>query len=655
MKKISLIILLLCFTSLFSQTQHEINFGNLTPQDLNLINYKKDTTANALVIFDSGNSIFKVENSRVVIKTTYYHKIKVFNYEGFKHGNFSIFIYRNKSNHEEVTDIKGVTHNGINKTHLSKANVFTQTENDNWKVVKFTMPNLKEGSIIEVMYTIVTPFLYNLKGWNFQSDIPKLASQYEASIPGNYMYNRSLSGYLKLKTNSSTVKKHCFQVPGYKGDANCEEILYRMEDIPAFEEEEYMTSKDNFISKIKFELKESIWFDGRKNKYTTTWEETDREFRTDKNIGLQLKKTRFFDDLIPLEIKNISNNLDKAKAVYSFIQNYFTWNEKYSIFKNVKIKDAIETKIGNVGELNISLINALKSVGLEAELLVLSTRNNGLPTKLYPVISDFNYVVAKLNINNEIYLLDVTSKYMPFGLLPFKCLNSYGRVMDFKNDSYWFNITPTEVSKNSDYVSLILNEAGVIEGKLKKVRSGYQALNIRKAYLGKTEDEIADDFENQFTNLTVKNYVLENLNDIEKPLIETFEVVFNYTDPVNVIYFNPFFVGSFTESPFKQEKRLYPVDFGYERNYNLKFNIELPDNYKITSFPQNKIIKLNTTSTTGFKIRTNNQGGYKFNLYSNLTIGESIYHNNEYTYLKEIFNETINSQKTPLVITKIKN
>lgn len=655
MKKIAILLLFFNILNLFSQTQHKIDYGKLTSQDLEITSYKNDTTANALVIYDAGNSIFKVEDDRVVIKTTYYQKIKIFNSEGFKHATFNITIYRNKSNSEKVIDVKGITHNGTNKTYLSKNNVFTKTENKNWKTVNFTMPNLKEGSIIEVMYTVVTPFKYNLKGWEFQSDIPKLASQYEALIPGNYLYNRSLSGYLKLTTNSSTIKKHCFHVSGYAGDANCENILYRMENIPAFEEEKYMTSKDNFISKIKFELRETLWFDGTRNKYTTTWEETDREFRSDKNIGLQFKKTRFFDELIPVEIKSISNELDRAKAVYSFIQNYFTWNGKYSIFKDVKIKKAIESKTGNVGELNISLINALKSVGLQAELVVLSTRNNGLPTKLYPVISDFNYVIAKLNINNKVYLLDATSKYIPFDMIPFKCLNSYGRVMDFKNDSYWLPIKAKTISRTTSYISLILNEEGVIEGKLKKVSMGYQALNKRQDYIGKTEDEIADEFENTFLNITVKNYTLENLNDIDKPLIEIFDIVFNYDDPINNIYFNPFFAGSFTESPFKQEKRMYPVDFGYKRNYRLNFSLELPDNYKIKSFPQNKSIKLNKTNSTGYTIKSNNQGGYKFNLYSTLTIGKSRFNNGEYGYLKEIFDETITSQKTPLVISKITN
>lgn len=652
MKKLIPFLFLLTTTITISQHfKRDENFGKLSPEDLKLTSYIKDSTANALVLSESGKSFFIVENQKVVVKTIYEFKIKIFNTEGYKHASFSIPLYNNKSASEKVIDIVGITNNNLNKTFLSKNQIFTKKINENRKIVNFTMPNLKEGSIIEVSYVVVTPFKFNLTGWEFQSDIPKLVSEYKAMIPGNYIYNRKLAGYLKLATNSSTIKKHCFHVQGYAGDADCENITYRMENIPAFIEEDYMTSKDNYISKIKFELKETRWFDGTTNKYSTSWEETDREFRTDKNIGIQLKKTKYFEDLIPSEIKTVPDELEKAKAVYQFIQNYFTWNEKYGIFGKAKLKTALENKSGNSSEINISLINALKSVGLNAELVLLSTRDNGFPTKLYPVISDFNYVIAKLNIKDKVYLLDATSKLKPFGQLPYQCLNGYGRVMDFKNESYWYDIKPKANSNSAMYVSLKLTENGNIIGKLRRVSSGYIAYNKRQAYSAKSEDDIVSEFESEFSNLTVENYVLENKTDINKSLVEIFDVVFDFENDLHKIYFNPFFGGSFQENPFKQENRLYPVDFGYERKYILNFSLELPDNYKSESIPISNSIKSSDNSTK-YSLLTRNNQGYNITLNSKLIIGETTYNNNQYGTLKEIFKQAIISQKTPLVLKK---
>ena len=652
MKKILFIYFI--FISIFTYSQETTyTFGEITSNDLSFQAKEIDSTANAVVLYESGDTKFTSDESNVKVNTTFYYKIKIFNKEGFKHATFSIPIYNNKSNSAKVVGIKGVTHNNnnTNKTHLSLNNVYTEQENTNWKFVKFTMPNLKDDCIIEVSYTIVTPFLFNLTGWNFQSDIPKLTSQYKALIPGNYFYNRSLTGYLKLSSNSSTIKKHCFSVRGYAGDANCEEVIYGMKNIPAFIEEDYMTSKKNFISKIKFELAQTLWFDGTKKMYTTTWDAVDKEFKTDKNIGVQLKKIKYFEDLIPLEIKNIPDDLDKAKAVYTFIQDHYTWNKRYGIFKNARVKQAFENKIGNVSEINISLINALKTVGLNTELVLSSTRNNGVPTKLYPIISDFNFVLAKVNINNKFYLLDASQKLNPFGLLPFKCLNSYGRAMDFENDSYWVDIIPTKNNKTSLYASLILNEDGTINGKLRRVSTGYQALNKRIEYLSKNNDEIADEFESIFSNLIVESYTLENKNEINKPIIEVFNFVVEYDDP-RKIYFNPFFGGSLQENPFKQDKRLYPVDFGFLKKYILHFSLELPDNYKIESIPQSEVFNL-AEKGGSFELNSKLHEDYKYTLHSSLSIEKDKFINNEYNSLKKLFQHTINAQKTPIVIKKV--
>ena len=653
MKKIYLTTLLtLSILSLFAQN-NEYTFGELTNKDIIFTKEQIDSTANAVVLYESGDTKFKVDNSNVKVYTTYYFKIKIFNKEGFKHATFSIPIYNNKSHSEKVVEVKGITHNNnnTNKTHLSLNNVYTEQQNNNWKSVKFTMPNLKDNCIIEVSYTIVTPFKFNLTGWPFQSNIPKLVSQYNALIPGNYIYNRKLTGYLKLTTNTSIVKKNCFSVPGFKGDANCEDLTYSMVNIPAFKEEEYMTSSENLKSKITFELAKTIWFDGTKREYTTTWDEVDREFRTDKNVGVQLRKNKYFDTALPVEIKSIPNKMERAKAVYTFIQQHYSYNKNYGMFKDVRVKDAFENNTGNASEINISLINALEAAGLNSELVLISTRDNGFPTKVYPVITDFNYVLAKINIDNDTYLLDATDKLMPFGMLPFRCLNSYGRAMDFENESYWVDIDAYKNSQTSITVHLVLNDNGSITGKFRRKNSGYNALNKRMDYQFKNENEIIDEFENTFNNLTVTNYSIENKDNIDKPLIENFELEFEFEN-IDLIYFNPFFGGSFQENPFKQEDRLYPVDFGYPQKHTLTLSLELPDSYKIKSYPTDHAINFNEKAGV-FSLKSRASNIYKYSLYSSFEINKAIFQNNEYNRLKELFKYAINAQKTPLAIEKI--
>lgn len=645
MKKIAtLLTTFLLISNSIAQTLDSYTFGEVTKDEIDLKIYEKDTLANAVVLFEMGSTIFSIKKDKIIISTTFYKKIKIFNTNGFEHGTFSIKLYKTNNDKEEVIDIKAITHNGFSKTFLNKSQIFNDKLTDNLNEVKFTMPNLKEGSIIEVEYTVNSPFKFNLTGWKFQSSIPKVYSIYKASIPGNYYYNRILTGYLKLDVNSSNIKKDCFRVPEYANSANCENVTYAIKDIPAFTPEDYMTNEENFVSKIKFELADFIWFDGRKQKYTTTWEAVDREFKTDKNIGGQFKKTKFFKDKLPPEIDTITSELNKAKAIYNFIQSYYTWNNKYNIFKDIDIKEGYKTKIGNVGEINISLINSLKAADINCDLVLISTRENGFPTKLHPVISDFNYIIAKTTINNTTYFLDATDKFTPFGTLPFRCLNKDGRVMDFENDSYWTDIIPIENSKSQLNVDLKLDENGTITGKIKKLSFGYDAISERKKIDNRSIEYLMSDFEKDFNKLEVTDYKIENKDNLNEPLIQIIDIVIENKTNATTHLINPYFTEQFKQNPFKQHKRLYPVDFGHPKKYVVNFMLEIPENYKIESFPNNVTISL-PGNGGNFIHTTKKINNSKLGLFSTITIDKAIYYNSDYEFLQEYFKQIIITQK----------
>lgn len=124
--------------------------------------------------------------------------------------------------------------------------------------------------------------------------------------------------------------------------------------------------------------------------------------------------------------------LVKAKKIYEFIKGWYRWNEMYGWHSALEIKKAFESKTENVSDINLSLIAALKYADIPVALMLLSTRRNGMPTELYPVLSEFNYVIAKVSIPDKICLLDATDPYLSFGLIPIRCLNGKGRVFGEK-------------------------------------------------------------------------------------------------------------------------------------------------------------------------------------------------------------------------------
>lgn len=650
MKKISLLLLFFLCSQLYSQKDYE--FGDITQEELNMTVYKKDTTANAVVLYEHGSSKFIEKGSRIVLQTEYYKKVKIFNASGYKNATVNINLYYNSSTKESINNIRGITHNGIQISKLKTSEIFKTQLSDKFNKTSFTLPNIHDGSIIEYYYVVTTPFFFRLKGWDFQSSIPKVESVFNAKIPGKFLYNRKLIGTLKLTENKASIKKKCFTLTGDPHIYECEVLRYSMKNIPAFIDEDYMTASKNFKSRIAFELSQYVQYDGHIKKFTSTWDAVDKDFKKDGDIGGQLKRKDYFKKIIPDEILQEKNYLERAKKIYYFIQNHYSWNEEYNLFSDINVKSAFKNKVGSVGDINISLINALDASGIDAELVLLSTRAHGIPTKIHPVISDFNYIIAKIKAGNKTYFLDATDKNLPFGVLPFRCLNGDARVMDFKNGSYWETIDPITSTQEKMFMMLTLDEDGTLEGKMRVTHFGYDAIDKREQIKTKGEDKYIENLEDINDGLEIITYKNTALDSIEKVLIEEFELIIEGDDAIgDKFYFYPFIFDRLEENPFKLERRQYPVDFGHSWKSDFALSIKIPDGFEVVSMPKNKSMALpNKKGYFMFSTTVKNQ---KISLSFKFILNNPYFYSNEYTYLKELFKQMVIIQNEPIVLKRL--
>lgn len=652
MKQITFFFLLLSNFTLFSQSNFNSESYRVTLGDIETNTFEKDSTANALTIYELGNSF--VDKNDYDLRTEIKQKIKILNKEGFDKTNVSIHLYNNDDSKEKVEKIVATTYNLVNgkviSTKLLEKDIYREKYDENHTLVKFTLPNIKEGSIITYSYTLISPFMFKYKGWNFQSDIPTLYSEYRTSIPGNWFYNIKLVGGKKLTTNTSEIKKNCLQ-NSRGASADCGNSVYAMKDIPAFIEEDYMTSESNYLARVEYELQTFKSFDGTVNNYTKTWKSVDNEFKTDKDIGRQLRKSINLEDLLDSEIINETDLLKKANAIYRYIQENYTWNGDYKIFKDVSIKDLIKNKSGNISSINILLHNLLKESGIHVKSVLLSTRNNGFATKIHPVISDFNYLIVQVTINDNIYYLDATDKYLSFGDIPFRCLNGYGRLMDFKNGSEWIDIKPNKPSSVFYKAELQLDENETISGDITSKRTGYHALNYKKSYY-QNSGAYLQKLENKYPYIDISDFEVTSDGVTNSDFKESYHIDYNYEDTGDHIYLNPFFVNFFKENPFKLQERTYPIDFGYKDSYFYGFKLSCSDNYTIVEIPKEKVIDLpNNSGRLLFSAKTN---GNSINMIFQINFKKAIYKPEYYPYLKEFMSRIINIQTNSLVLLKKK-
>jgi uncharacterized protein YjhX (UPF0386 family) len=648
--KIIYIVLIFAF-SITANAQSNFNSDDtsVTRGDLEINNYEKDSTANVLVLYEFGNSY--IDRKSFKLKTSIKKKIKIFNRNGFEKTTITIYLYNNSKSKEKISNISATTYNlengNVTKTKLSKSEIFEEKYNENFTLVKFTFPNIKEGSVINYSYTIESPFIFKYKGWNFQDDIPKLFSVYRTSIPGNYEYNIKLVGYLKLLSQEQEIRKNCLESGG--GSANCLETVYVMKNIPAFIEEDYMTVKENYLSRIEYELKVFRGFDGRVDNFTKSWKTVDKEFKTDQALGRQLRKSNAIKGLLDTSIENEEDLLKKATAIYKHVQDNYTWNEEYHIFKDVSVKDLIANKSGKVSEINILLHNLLETQGIDVKPVLLSTRKNGAVTKVFPVMTEFNYLIVQATINGTTYLLDATDKYLSFGEIPFRCLNEDGRLLDFKNTSSWIDIKPSRISTIHYRVDLNLEENETLSGKINTTASGYHALSLKKSYYANNEDYLKK-YRNKYNTIEFVDHKVTSEDKMSFEFLEEFDIEYATENVGENLYIDPFLFKFFTENPFKLQERSYPIDFGYEDAYIYTFRINLDENYEVLEKPED--LKLILPNNKGLLIFTSKIQDNSILLYFKFNFTETIYNPEYYDSLKNFMSTIVNIQKNSLIVLK---
>ncbi|WP_207426401.1 DUF3857 domain-containing protein [Pedobacter sp. SYSU D00535] len=641
------------FLASFASAQN-FPFGKPTSTEYELTKYSKDTSANAVVLREFGTAY--ISNSDVNVVFEYHVRIKIFNSKGFKHGTIEIPLRKNDANtFETIRDIKGVTfypdeNNLLRSANLESSQIFKESKAGKYHdLVKFAMPSLKDGCIIEYSYVIESPFRHNFRNWDFQSEIPKIYTEYFAKIPAIYNYNIALRGAEKLSKNTAVLEKECFN-PGGGFKADCSVMTWAMENVPAFYEEEYMTAASNFRSAMHFELSDYTDYYGGKHAVTKEWKDVDLDLKKEDAFGIQLKKKDFFESKVAPLTAGLSSELEKAKAIYNFIRGWYKWDNYSGKYSHTGLKKAFENRTGNAGDINLSMVAAMNAGGLNAEPVILSTRSNGIVNNLFPVLTEFDYVICKVNIGENFYLLDGTDPLLPFGLLPLRCINDKGRVMSFNKPSYWIDLKASQKETRTITLDLEMDESGKMKGRMNVFSAGYAAYGKRKEIKSfNSVDEFVESLDEKLPKIKILKSEVRNLDSLENILGESYEIEINATEKDHS-YLNPFFMNRIAENPFKLAERTYPIDFGAPEEVRVNMQVRFPEKFEVVSKPQQTALSL---PNSGGRVLANvSQEGNVIVLSYNMQLNKPTYSASEYPYLKELYNKIIQLQQTDIILKK---
>ena len=643
MKKFSLLLLLFFSTFSFSQKELSQKLGQVTLKELKMRFYEKDSTAKALILKEHGNLYFSPKKHFSNV-TDFYYKKKVFDKNITKNSEVNI----NYFGEEKISNIKGYTYNlnekgQLVKVEIKKDEIFKKVISGRKKQISFAFPNVQNGSVIEYSYTLTSPYT-NLDSWIFQSNIPKLKSDFNGLILGDYKYDISLKGFLSLDRKNNSVKRKCNYNWGKSGD--CLVVSYGMDNIPVFKEEGYSTNVYNFKSKIVFKRK--LNFNNKYYKDFYTWKSIDKRFK--KNISKTFKNG-FFKRKLPSEIIKIKDPLLKSKKIFYYIQNHFLSNTTNDRWSQINLSKNYNKKEGNNFTINLVLFNSLRASKIKSQLVLVSSRNYYKPNEDSPDLDDFNYLLVMVSINDFNYFIDASDKNLMFGLTPFHTLNGKVRIMNLEKGSYWKDLKPIYGSAQNINLNLKISNSDVFNGQLSIHSLGYNALLLKVAHKNTNQDKYIEDFEDA-NSIEIEDYTIKGKESKDKVLKEDFIFTYNNNELSNKdeILFKPFVFKNFNSNPFTLKTRLYPVDFGYKINFTQRLKISFPEGYILNYLPESVILSL-----------PNNGGSFIFNIkkikselsiFFKIKLNRTEYTSEDYYALKKFFDKIVKVQSTLIKLEK---
>jgi Domain of Unknown Function with PDB structure (DUF3858)/Transglutaminase-like superfamily len=651
--------------SSFAQDKSSVKFGKITPEDF-VLPAGTDTSHGAVIIADIGEAYFE-GNAKGWFSLLFKHmrRVKIVDKNGFDAAKGEISLYTNGSGKEKVYGLKGYTYNldggKVVETKLNDESIFADKINKNILEKKFTMPAVKEGSIIEYSYTTTSDFLFTLQPWTFQGEYPRLWSEYKVAIPQFFGYVFLTSGYLKFDVNERKDKFGSFSViedngasrsDRYTFSGNVVENRWAIKNVPSLKEEKFTSTLRNHVEKIEFQLSEyrqPLTY----RSVMGNWVTASESLMKDEDFGANLSKSNnWLDDDIKAICAGAISPKEKAEKIFAFVRDNFTCTDHSATSLTMPLKQVFSKKNGNVAEINLLLIAMMSHEGILAKPVLLSTRDHGVTNEIYPMLNLFNYVICQLTIGESTYFLDASRPYLGFNKLPADCYNGHARVIDPKLPAAIYFYPDSLVEKKMTSIFITTDEADPkkLNGSFQTQLGYYEAQSIRNDIRAKGVDAFFTKMKSAYGfEVDIKNAAVDSLKKKEQPISFSYNFLFDVPED-GMVYINPMMAEGIKDNYFKSAERFYPVEMPYAFDETYIFNFEIPKGYVVEEIP--KSTKVSFNETDGFFEYMVDKDDATVRLKSRIKLNKATFPADEYESLREFFSYIVKKHAEQIVLKK---
>jgi hypothetical protein len=638
--------LLVCSCLVASAQKSPIKFGDIPMEDMKMTIYDKDSSAAAVVLVDFGIAFVNNVNDDIQLNFDRHTRIKILTKEGLEWANAVIPIYHSGGGEERITNFKASAYNleggKIVESKLTKDGIFKDRVDKYNDIQKFTLPNVKVGTVLEYSFHKTSEFYTNFPNWQFQQTIPTRHSEYWAMMPHGFNYEKYMQGFVQ---NINYEAKH---------DLNYFSVLvtgyhYSSDNVPAFKDEPFMTSRNDLISRLNFAFS-YINYRNYTDENRGTWLKVNEDLLKSDAFGEALKSSGFLQAKVDEITSGITDPMKKISVISDYVKQNVEYNGDMDYLAD-PFKKVLEKKKGTSGDINLLLGAMLQKAGLETDMVMISTRDHGFIRPQYPTIRQFNYVICAVRLpDRKTILLDATEKLLPYDILPDRCLNGTGLVISASHHG-WIDITTRGKAKTVVTATMKLDAEGELKGRILYSRDGFDAQQMREVYKKEGEKSYVQAVASGKL-WQIEKTEFQDLDDVSKQAKEAHDVTISehITAAGGVMYVNPFVTSQIDQNPFKSDVREYPIDFGSQQEQVYLLQLTLPEGYGVDALPATKIFALPQNAAKYVYSAT--QVGNAINLSSTFQINRNVFNHADYPLLREFYNQVVAKQAEQIVLKK---
>jgi tetratricopeptide (TPR) repeat protein len=442
-------------------------------------------------------------------------------------------------------------------------------------------PGMEVGDAIKVVYQQWTYNGYTLTNHFWDTfymgfGYPGVTSKYTLALEGDKEFNYQL-------VNNDTLKPVTSKIDKFKT------YTWELKNIKEFKSESYMPELAD-VASVLYVSSIPDW------KFIVDWYTglTKNRIKEDESVTRKLNEL-VSEDLAPIE---------KVKKAYNYILEdirYSSVSFRQSGYIPQKSKKLIDERLGDCKDLSTLLVNFCNEIGVDANLVLVKTRDNGMNSLALPSVN-FNHCAVEINHAGKKYFVETTNEHLSFGNISENMIDQ--QILPIKTET-------TSIESLKGDISTVPNKVhrdtkiniGMVESLVEKLSKKYggRASGMRSSYKYLNEEEKYEAMEKAIIDGD-PSLELKELNFITglDEVTDSIVYEYKYTMPSNLLEVGDMLVYNlewtdkfYSTDVVASKKRDTPIELYKYTNTEIEteeVELILPENYIASELPDNVII-----------------------------------------------------------------